>query len=176
MTSGNMSEEPIAKDNDEARERLTPLADFMLLHDRDIHGRYDDSVFATAAGRQVPIRRARSYAPYPIKLPFRTKPLLAAGGEEKNTFCLARDQFAFVSQHIGDMENLDTLRHFADTVDLYRKLFRIDPEVIAHDLHPDYLSTRYAIQFKGVPSPRRRPASPRPYRIVHGGAKAFPVR
>ncbi|MGA2106186.1 MAG: carbamoyltransferase HypF [Syntrophorhabdales bacterium] len=148
MTSGNMSEEPIAKDNDEARERLRPLADFMLLHDREIYGRYDDSVFATVAGGQVPIRRARSYAPYPIKLPFHTKPLLAAGGEEKNTFCLARDQFAFVSQHIGDMENLDTLRHFADTIELYRKLFRIDPEVIAHDLHPDYLSTRYAIQFK----------------------------
>ncbi len=148
MTSGNMSEEPIVKDNDEARERLRPLADFMLLHNRDIYGRYDDSVFATTAGRQAPIRRARSYAPYPIKLPFLTKPLLAAGVEEKNTFCLARDRFAFVSQHIGDMGNLDTLRHFGDTIELYKKLFRIVPEVIAHDLHPDYLSTRYALQFK----------------------------
>jgi hydrogenase maturation protein HypF len=144
-----MSEEPIAKDNDEARQRLRPLADFMLFHNRDIHGRYDDTVVAPVAGRQVPVRRARSYAPYPIKLPFRMKPLLAVGGEEKNTFCLARDRFAFVSQHIGDMENLDTLRHFDDTIELYKKLFRIDPEGIAHDLHPDYLSTRYALKFEG---------------------------
>jgi hydrogenase maturation protein HypF len=149
MTSGNVTEEPIAKDNDEAKERLSALADFALLHDRDIYARYDDSVFMVANEKQTPLRRARSYTPYPIKLPFRTRPLLATGAEEKNTFCLARDEFAFPSQHIGDMRNLETLRHFSDTIDLYKKLFRVDPELIAHDLHPDYLSTRYADQFKG---------------------------
>ena len=149
MTSGNVSEEPIAKDNDEARRRLGDLADYFLFHNRDIHSRYDDSVFLVRDRSLEPIRRARSYAPYPVKLPFRTKPILACGAEEKNTFCLTRDEFAFLSQHIGDMENLDTLDLFAETLELYEHLFRITPEVCAHDLHPDYLSTRFARQFEG---------------------------
>ncbi len=190
MTSGNISEEPIAKDNEEAKQRLRGLADYFLLHDRDIHSRYDDSVYMVVdfhgqargnlpsehgeregeagyplAGGALPvegatrvpliektpqpIRRARSYAPFPVTLPFGTTPLLAVGAQEKSSFCLTRDHYAFVSQHIGDLENVETLEHFAATVDLYKRLFRIRPELIVHDLHPDYLSTRYALEMKG---------------------------
>ena len=149
MTSGNLSEEPIAKDNEEAKRRLGRLADYFLFHNRDIHSRYDDSVCLVRDGTPETVRRARSYAPYPVKLPFFTRPILAVGAEEKNTFCLTRDRFAFVSQHIGDLENLDTLDHFTDTIGLYERLFRITPVVVAHDLHPDYLSTRYARRFEG---------------------------
>lgn len=147
MTSGNISEEPIAKDNQEARSRLGRLADHFLFHDRDIHARYDDSVFFIQNNSVQPARRARSYSPYPVKLPFNSAPLLAVGGEEKNTFCLTRDRFAFLSQHIGDLENLETVGHFTETLELYKKLFRVTPRAIAHDLHPDYLSTRYALEF-----------------------------
>ena len=149
MTSGNVSEEPIAKDNGEAHERLGKLAEYFLFHNRDIYSRYDDSVLRVRSSAPEPIRRARSYAPYPVKLPFRTRPILATGAEEKNTFCLTRDEFAFLSQHIGDMENLETLDLFVETIDLYKRLFRIVPEVCAHDLHPDYLSTRYARRLEG---------------------------
>ncbi len=149
MTSGNMSEEPIAKDNEEARGSLGKLADYFLFHNRDIHSRYDDSVQRVRGMAAEPIRRARGYAPYPVKLPFRTKPILATGADEKNTFCLTRDEFAFLSQHIGDMGNPDTLELFDETIDLYKRLFRVTPEVCAHDLHPDYLSTRYARQMEG---------------------------
>jgi hydrogenase maturation protein HypF len=143
MTSGNLSEEPIAKDNDEALHRLGNIADYFLLHNRGIYARYDDSV-AMVAGKTQIIRRARGYAPSPINLPFKSRQILACGGELKNTFCLTRDDFAFVSQHIADMENLESLEHFGNTIELYKRLFRVKPEIIAHDLHPDYLSTRYA--------------------------------
>ena len=149
MTSGNITEEPIAKDNEEAKRRLKGLADYFLLHDRDIHSRYDDSVYMVTEKKPQPIRRARSYAPFPIRLPFGSTPLLAVGAQEKSSFCLTRDRYAFVSQHIGDLENVETLDHFTATVDLYERLFRIKPELIAHDLHPDYLSTRYALEIKG---------------------------
>ncbi|HUJ68685.1 MAG TPA: carbamoyltransferase HypF [Syntrophorhabdales bacterium] len=149
MTSGNVSEEPIAKDNEDAKERLGKLADYFLFHNRDIYSRYDDSVLRVRSSKPEPIRRARSYAPYPVKLPFSTRPILATGAEEKNTFCLTRDEFAFLSQHIGDMENLETLDLFVETIDLYKRLFRIVPEACAHDLHPDYLSTRHARQLEG---------------------------
>lgn len=149
MTSGNLSEEPIARDNDEALRRLSRLADYFLLHNRDIYARYDDSVFTVHRSPSnvqcpYPIRRSRGYAPFPIKLPFKLKPILACGAELKNTFCITRDEYAFISQHIGDMENLETLEHLESTIDLYKRLFRIEPEIIAHDLHPDYLSTQYA--------------------------------
>jgi len=144
MTSGNLSEEPIAKDNDEAIERLHGIADYFLLHNRDIYSRYDDSVTIVEGGRPRVIRRARGYAPYPIPLPFKAKPVLACGVEEKNTFCLTRDSHAFVSQHIGDMESWETLEHFENTVALYQRLFRIQPEIIACDMHPEYLSTKWA--------------------------------
>lgn len=144
MTSGNLSEEPIARDNDEAMRRLSHVADFFLLHDRGIHSRYDDSVVTYLAGAPRLLRRARGYAPDPVPLAFPTPQVLACGAELKNTFCLTRDKYAFVSQHIGDMENAETLEHFEATVELYQRLFRIKPEIVACDLHPDYLATRYA--------------------------------
>lgn len=144
MTSGNLSEEPIAKDNDEALRRLSGIADYFLMHNRDIYSRYDDSVAIVERGTSQLVRRARSYAPYPIHLKFKTKQVLGCGAQMNNTFCLTRDNYAFLSQHIGDLENIETLEHFDNTISLYKRLFRIEPEIIAHDLHPDYLSTRYA--------------------------------
>ena len=161
MTSGNLTEEPIAAENDEAARRLGHLADAFLLHNRDIHARYDDSVWFVPqipwegpepgpekgqVALPQPIRRARGYAPFPVRLPFQTRPTLACGAEIKNTFCITRDEYGFVSQHIGDMENLETLEHFQRTIELYKHLFRIDPEVVAHDLHPGYMATRYALE------------------------------
>ena len=144
MTSGNISEEPIAKDNDEAIHRLGGIADYFLMHNRDIYARYDDSVMLEENDTPQFARRARGYAPYPVSLPFQSRQILGCGAEEKNTFCLTRDNFAFVSQHIGDMENMETLGHFTNTIELYEKLFRIKPEIIAHDLHPEYLPTKFA--------------------------------
>jgi hydrogenase maturation protein HypF len=144
MTSGNLSEEPIARDNEEALRRLSNIADYFLMHNRDIYARYDDSVMIVEQETPRFVRRARGYAPYPIKLPFTGKQILGCGAEEKNTFCLTRDNYAFVSQHIGDMENMETLEHYVNTIDLYKKLFRIQPQIIAHDMHPEYLPTKYA--------------------------------
>ena len=146
MTSGNLSEEPIARDNDEALQRLNNIADYFLLHNRDIRSRYDDSVYLVEEEKPRALRRARGYAPYPIFLPFQSQEILACGAQEKNTFCLLKDNHAFVSQHIGDMENEETLEHFEDTVALYRSLFRLDPQVVACDMHPEYLSTKYALE------------------------------
>jgi hydrogenase maturation protein HypF len=144
MTSGNLSEEPIARDNDEALRRLSGIADYFLIHNRDIYSRYDDSVAIVERGTSQLIRRARSYAPYPIRLSFEAKQVLGCGAEEKNTFCLTKDNYAFVSQHIGDMENMETLEHFDTTISLYKRLFHVEPEIVVHDLHPDYLATKYA--------------------------------
>ena len=143
ITSGNLSEEPIARDNDEALRRLRGIADAYLTHNRDIRSRYDDSVWFVPAGGPQPVRRARGYAPSPIALPWEARPTLACGAQLKNTFCLTRDRYAFLSQHIGDLENLETLEHFEDTLALYRRLFHIDPEVVATDMHPDYVATRH---------------------------------
>jgi hydrogenase maturation protein HypF len=144
MTSGNYSEEPIATDNGEALERLGHLADAFLLHDRDIHARCDDSVTRIFAGAELPIRRSRGYAPYPIHLPIKVRQMLAVGAELKNTFCLTRDQYAFLSQHIGDLENYETLRFFEQMVGQLARTFRVEPEIVAHDMHPGYLTTRWA--------------------------------
>ncbi len=146
MTSGNLAEEPIATDNKEALERLADLADAFLLHDRDIHIRTDDSVMRVFRGAELPVRRSRGYAPYPVRLPFSLPPLLAVGGELKNTFCVTRDQYAFLSHHIGDMENLETVRSFEQGVTHFETLFRISPQAIACDMHPNYMATRYAQQ------------------------------
>jgi hydrogenase maturation protein HypF len=146
LTSGNFNEEPIATDNEDALTRLAPLADAFLLHDRDIHVRCDDSVVRVFEGRDLPIRRSRGYAPYPVRLPFDAPLILAAGAELKNTFCMTREEYAFLSHHIGDMENYETLRSFEDGVAHFERLFRIEPEVIAYDLHPNYLATRYALE------------------------------
>jgi hydrogenase maturation protein HypF len=148
MTSGNLSEEPIVRDNGEALEKLSPIADLFLLHNRDIYARCDDSVTFVEDGQPRVVRRARGYAPDPVLLPFDTAQVLACGGEIKNTFCITKDRYAFLSQHIGDMENLETLGHFEIMLDLYRKLFRLDPGIVAHDMHPDYLATRYARELK----------------------------
>jgi len=144
MTSGNLSEEPIARDNGEARVRLGRIADFFLLHDREILARCDDSVFVVVGQEPRPVRRARGFAPNPILCREAMPQVLACGASEKNTFCLTRGRHAFVSQHVGDMENLETQEHFAGMVDLYRRMFRVEPEAVAHDIHPDYLSTRWA--------------------------------
>ncbi len=150
MTSGNLSDEPISKDNDEARARLTALADGYLMHNRDIHVWCDDSVVRVFEKRELPVRRSRGYAPYPIHL---TQPMpntLAAGGELKSTFCLTRDDFAYLSQHIGDMGNLETLHAFEKALDHFITLFRAAPERIACDLHPGYLSTQWAKRYAGA--------------------------
>jgi hydrogenase maturation protein HypF len=144
MTSGNLSEEPIAKDNEEALKRLAVIADYFILHNRDIYSRYDDSVVIVEQERTQIVRRARGYAPYPVHLPFQSKAILACGAELKNTACLTRDNHAFISQHIGDMENEETLEHFENTILQYQRLFRIHPEMIACDLHLDYLPTKWA--------------------------------
>jgi hydrogenase maturation protein HypF len=147
MTSGNLSEEPICKDNDEALARLKGIADYFILHDRDVYSRYDDSVYLVEKDEARAIRRARGYAPSPVMLPFDAVQILACGAEEKNTFCLTRDNHAFLSQHIGDMDNAETLEHFENTIALYKHLFRIKPEEIAYDLHPEYRATKYALKY-----------------------------
>lgn len=149
MTSGNRSEEPIARENGEALARLSSIADAFLLHDRDIQVQYDDSVAAVVQDRPVLLRRARGYAPFPIHLSFPARPILACGGQVKNTFCLTRDRYAFLSQHIGDMENLETFIHFERTLELYKKMFHIEPQGIAYDLHPEYSATKYARRLPG---------------------------
>jgi hydrogenase maturation protein HypF len=148
MTSGNMSEEPIAIGNKEALERLGTLADAFLLHDRDIHVRCDDTVTRVFEGKEAIIRRSRGYAPFPVRLNYETKPVLACGAELKNTFCLIQGNYAFLSQHIGDMENLETLDSFESGIEHFKRLFRVSPEVLAYDLHPEYLATKYATQLK----------------------------
>jgi hydrogenase maturation protein HypF len=145
MTSGNLSEEPIATENAEARERLSGLADAFLMHDRDILIRCDDSVVQQFENKIYHLRRSRGYAPDSVQLPFEVPPVLATGPELKNTFCLTRGRYAFPSQHIGDMENYETLRSFEEGIQHFERLFRIQPEAIGYDLHPNYLSTRYAM-------------------------------
>ena len=146
MTSGNLSEEPIATDNDETRRKLAPLADAFLLHNRDIYIRCDDSVARVFEKQIFPIRRSRGYAPFPVKLPWQAPPLLAVGAELKNTFCITHRNYAFLSHHIGDLENYETLQSFEQGIEHFENLFRVKPEAIAFDLHPNYLSTRYALQ------------------------------
>ena len=156
MTSGNLSEEPIAYRDDDARERLAGVADGFLLHDRPIHTRTDDSVarvIELACRPQTSfIRRSRGYVPGSLPLPGAgaTVPLLACGAELKNTFCVARDNRAWVSHHIGDLENYETLRSFTEGIDHFERLFDVVPRVVAHDLHPEYLSTKYALARDGL--------------------------
>jgi len=146
MTSGNASEEPIATDNDDARRRLGAMCDAFLMHDRPIRTRCDDSVARVVMGRPYFLRRSRGYAPYPVALPFGAPQILAAGAELKNVFALTRGEQAFLSHHIGDMENYETLQAFEDGVRHLERLFRARVEAVAHDLHPDYLATRYAAE------------------------------
>src|SRR5499426_1274753 len=146
MTSGNVSDEPICYENPDALERLGKIADYFLLHDRRIHVRADDSVVCARRNKEMILRRARGYAPRALKTSFRfAREVLACGAELKNTFCLARGDHAFISHHIGDLENLETLRSFSDGIEHFKRLFDLQPEIVAHDLHPEYLSTKYAL-------------------------------
>src|SRR5579859_618594 len=146
MTSGNVSEEPIAYQDDDARERLQAIADAILLHNRAIHIRCDDSIMRIAAGGEQFFRRSRGYTPEPITLSFDLPvPILACGAHLKNTFCSGKGQQTFLSHHIGDLENLDTLISFREGIAHFQRLFDITPSVIAYDLHPEYLATKYAL-------------------------------
>ncbi len=144
MTSGNRSQEPIAHANDAARTRLTSLCDAFVMHDRSIVVPVDDSVTRILDGSEMPVRRSRGYAPFPVTLPIDVPPLLATGGELKATFCLGSGRHGFMSQHIGDMENLETLDAFTTAVDHMQRLFRIEPQIIVTDMHPEYLSGQWA--------------------------------
>ncbi|MCW3840554.1 carbamoyltransferase HypF [Micromonospora yasonensis] len=151
LTSGNVSDEPIAHRDDDARRRLARIADGFLTHDRRIHVRTDDSVVRVFRGRELPVRRSRGHVPAPLTLPWRfDRPVLACGAELKNTFCVAKGRRAFVSHHVGDLENYETLRAFTDGIAHFTRLFDVRPEVVAHDLHPEYLSTKYALQREDV--------------------------
>jgi hydrogenase maturation protein HypF len=146
LTSGNVSDEPIAYQDADALDRLGGIADAFLTHDRPIHIRTDDSVVRPFRGRATLLRRSRGYVPEPLRLrrPFR-RAVLACGAELKNTFCLGHGDRAFLSQHIGDLENYETLRSFTEGITHFGRLFDITPELVAHDLHPEYLSTKYAL-------------------------------
>ncbi len=155
LTSGNVSDEPIAYRDEDALERLGGIADAFLIHDRAIHIRTDDSVARVVGGRPMLTRRSRGYVPEPVTVrsasfPGFPRPVLACGAELKNTFCLAKDRHAFVSHHIGDLENAETLRSFTEGIEHFSRLFDITPQVVAYDLHPEYLSTKYALDLDGV--------------------------
>ena len=151
LTSGNLSDEPIASADDDAFARLAAIADCFLLHDRAIHIRTDDSVARSFRGRIFLVRRSRGFAPEPVLLPWGfPRPVLATGAELKSTFCVARDRRAFVSHHIGDLENYETYRSFRDGIDHFCRLFEVEPEVVVHDLHPEYLSTKHAHDLAGL--------------------------
>ena len=153
MTSGNISDEPISYDDDDATERLYKIADYFLLHNRRIHMRTDDSVARIHDGREIVLRRSRGHAPEPIRTAFKfEQQVLACGAELKNTFCLARDNYAFVSHHIGDLENLETLSSYREGIEHFKRVFYIEPSIVAYDLHPEYLSTKYALSLDDTPT------------------------
>lgn len=160
MTSGNFSNEPIIKENDEALKKLSTLADSFLLHNRQIFVQCDDSVVRVCdpetirqgnAGKEtlpftfylLPYRRSRGYAPFPVELPFAVPQILAVGGELKSAFCLTKENFAFMSQHLGDMENLETLQAFENSLKQMMRLFKVEPEIVIGDMHPNYLSSNW---------------------------------
>ncbi|MBI3599685.1 MAG: carbamoyltransferase HypF, partial [Nitrospinae bacterium] len=154
MTSGNLSEEPIVIDNDEAVEKLSGIADFFLLHNRDIYMRVDDSIVreltspssppSEGGERGVVIRRSRGYVPYPIELGIEMPEILGCGGELKNTFTLTKGHYAIMSQHIGDLENYEAAEFYKETLKNLKNSFKVEPTIIAHDLHPDYRTTKFA--------------------------------
>lgn len=149
LTSGNLSDEPQVISNKASQERLAGIADYWLLHDREIVNRLDDSVVRVMDGDARMLRRARGYAPAPIVLPDgfeKTPAILALGGELKNTFCLLRDGQAIVSQHMGDLENSATMREYHRSLELYRQLYQLDPGLVVVDYHPNYLSTQWGQQ------------------------------
>ncbi len=165
MTSANFSGNPILTGNQEVREYLNNIADAYLFHDRDIHIHCDDTVtrIPIQLSEEIlvsyPTRRSRGYSPHPLKLAEKSSSVLGVGGELKNTFCLTKEDYAFLSQHIGDLKNFETLTSFENSITHFEGLFRINPELIVYDLHPDYLSTRYALD-----------------RSKHSGIQGLPVQ
>ena len=153
MTSGNASEEPICITNDEALERLGPIADLVVLHDRDVVARYDDGVVRVRTGSRTPsvLRRARSFAPDPIELPAPVVPTLGTGALLHGAFCLAEGRHAFLSQHLGDLDTEESMAAYREALDRFREVFRIEPSLVAHDLHPDFMTTRFAASL-GLPA------------------------
>ena len=152
MTSGNLSDEPIAHDDADALTRLGPLVDGLLQHDRLIHIRCDDSVVRVTTARLQVLRRSRGYAPEPLKLPFRAQqPVLAVGAELKSTVSVAKNDWVVPSHHIGDLEHLGTYRSFLQAVDHLPRLYGVEPQVVAHDMHPEYLSSKWAAEL-GLPT------------------------
>src|SRR5262249_39609369 len=145
MTSGNLSDEPIACRDDEALERLSGIADLFLLHDREIETRCDDSVARVIAGAPSILRRSRGYGPraLPLREPVE-RPVLAVGADLKNTFCIAFGDSAYLGPHIGDLGGLQTYRSLAESIERMLRFLRVRPEIVAHDLHPDSIATSYA--------------------------------
>jgi hydrogenase maturation protein HypF len=151
MTSGNVSDEPIAYRDEDALARLATIADAFLVHDRPIHTRTDDSVVRAVEGRPVVLRRSRGYVPGSVALPAPARrPVLACGAELKSTFCVAKGSRAWVGHHIGDLGNAETLFAYREGIEHFERLFDVIPEVVVHDLHPDYLATSYALERTGV--------------------------
>ena len=148
MTSGNLSDEPIAIDNEEAVERLSGIADYFLMHNRDIKWGCDDSIVRSVLENMYPIRRSRGYVPEPVVLKKKVPPILACGGEIKNTICLTKGKNAFLSQHLGDLENVAAYDFYRATIQQLKHLLGIKPEIIACDMHPNYFSARYAAEQK----------------------------
>jgi hydrogenase maturation protein HypF len=152
MTSANFRGNPILTQNQQVREDLSGIADYFLFHNRDIHVHCDDSVLACFQADQLindpsyPVRRSRGFAPQPLTSPLSSPPILAVGGELKNTFCHTKDKYAFLSQHLGDLKNYQTLTSYQDSIRHFENLFRIEPALLVYDAHPDYLSTRYALE------------------------------
>ncbi len=154
MTSGNFSNRPLCIDNNDAFDQLSAIADYFLVHDREICHRCDDAVVRYVRGAIRQIRRSRGYAPAPIGFKEKTPSVLAVGAQLKNTFCLTRGTSAFISPHMGDLDDVATYQSFGETIDQMRQLLDITPKAVAHDMHPDYLSTRYALSH---PSPQKIP-------------------
>jgi hydrogenase maturation protein HypF len=150
MTSGNRSDEPIAYEDNEAVMRLAGIADAFLGHNRRIETRVDDSIARVMAGKALLLRRSRGYVPRGVFLPREQPSVLAVGGELKSTVCLTRDDRAFLSQHIGDLNNAEACASFERTIGHLQRLLELQPQIVAHDLHPDYHSTRYAEGLAGV--------------------------
>ncbi|MCF8297484.1 MAG: carbamoyltransferase HypF [Saprospiraceae bacterium] len=144
LTSGNFADEPIIIDNEIAEQKLLKICDALLTYNRDIFNRTDDSVVMEVNGVERVSRRSRGYAPSPIQLFHNVDGILAAGAEMKNSFCIGKSCQAIMSQHIGELNNIETYSFYKETIERFKSLFRVQPEIIVHDLHPDYLSTKYA--------------------------------
>ena len=152
MTSANLCDEPIAFEDDEAYQRLATVADAFLSHNRRIHSRSDDSIARVMADRPLLLRRSRGFVPRAVALPTEVRSILGVGAELKNTVCLTRGDRGFLSQHVGDLKNLDVYGSFKQTILQMQSILDVRPELVAHDLHPDYYSTRYALEESGLPS------------------------